>query len=539
MLLLAKDVEFKRAIGSLSKLNLSHNPITGGKLWDTKENGEPIFYKEDSNPKAMLYVSRSIINAKALLVVNLSNCGVGTEGICAFCGAIDWKTIQLKILNLSNNPLFRGTVDLDKKLDKDQSGWDALCSSVADSSLEKLSVANVGMGPVGLSTFLKLFSSKTKLSRNLKYLALSSTADKACEYVLQSNTAKLDLAERGFSAYDCEFLSVVLMAKSRIVDYVQAIFLAKNPCIAGWEPAQMAGRSTESTRDSNTGGIKRLAEAVSCTPSIRELDLSQCELGATALFALYNSFDWEITGIRILNINLNPEMNIEINMDRFEAVCNDSMRFARLHHLDMRSLGMGPKSAECLVGMLAVLDATAIAAAEAAVAAAQFSEGLHATQAAGFPADWPECVPDAEFEADCDLTKKEYSELQGEVKAQAQLKVAQVKVAGQKAWENRAVEVAVAAAAAAVAAEAEKKRAALATNLQQSIQEIDLSKNHLTEGKEEYRMDENDELVTTWSPFTCLESLSLALTMIPNLHLVDLSDCQLGPVAIATFTGVP
>jgi hypothetical protein len=99
------------------------------------------------------------LKACAIERLDISGAGLGPEGLTLFAAVLAPDTsfsAAIKSINMHSNTCFGlrksrdGTREHD--MDEDQTGWRAFCEALKGTTIEILGVANIGAGPVALST---------------------------------------------------------------------------------------------------------------------------------------------------------------------------------------------------------------------------------------------------------------------------------------------------------------------------------------------------------------------------------------------------
>ena len=229
-------------------------------------------------------------------------------------------------------------MDIDKVYDKDPSGWEALLAGAAQcTALDQLLVSSVGMGPTGLRALTPLLRPpRGAQTFDPSVVQISSTAEQdAHSCTLAAGQPVLDLAESAVGPEDLAHLAAVFAAGSRLVGGVVRVDLRGNRQLAGFRLAQGSlARWDLRSRDSSLDGLRQLGRAVGGSGTVVSLDLSECELGLSAMISLVGAVDWpaQATCLKYLELGRNRAAAVERQPELFGRFC-EVIGHARLGRL--------------------------------------------------------------------------------------------------------------------------------------------------------------------------------------------------------------
>eukprot|EP01045_Picozoa_sp_COSAG04_P000800 COSAG04_NODE_22_length_37957_cov_250.276930_17_plen_1738_part_00 len=267
----------------------------------------------------------------------------------------------LTSLNISRNFTFgtkpelkrQGKIDKPTGLvvhdvDRDQSGWQALCDGIKNSQLACLIVADIGMGKVGAAKLASSLSATlTSLSvagNPLKVKGIRVLCDGLCSSgsKLQSlNVANCILGSKSMT-HVAKYLAAPAGAE------LKSITLDEND-LTGTKIQDKGKFERIKKLDANLSGFEAFCSAL-CSSQVASLSMGRCHLGLQGVTVLVGALKTAAVAIS-LNVDSNAifgrlgNLGQRGEVDKYAAQCEpfcDALKASRISALSVSNTGMGP-----------------------------------------------------------------------------------------------------------------------------------------------------------------------------------------------------
>eukprot|EP01046_Picozoa_sp_COSAG06_P011380 COSAG06_NODE_648_length_13415_cov_83.005783_5_plen_1504_part_00 len=312
----------------------------------------------DTTEPCAFQVLCDALKASQVTEVDFSACGLTSPAMEILSGYVRDATAAISSLVISKNAIFGSKVENKGEwnekavhdTDKDQSGWNALCEQLKNSSITSFTARDIGMGPVALRTLatsLPAALTNTCLLHNplgegvneiIKVFEETPRLRTLCGF--EEGVEHIDWKDSGKGPTDVALLSAELKV-GRAVAAVEAVVLKGN---------KITGSSnvgyTDAKYDNDLSGIIALCEALPGLQKPISLDLSDCGLSVKGVTEIAKATSAAAAAVNRLMLDANfltGRRDVDKDIAGVTALF-DTLKTSSVTELGLANCRLGPGS---------------------------------------------------------------------------------------------------------------------------------------------------------------------------------------------------